>query len=112
MRRIEVTPTEPITLTTLQHLAPALGSVPLNPKVSDTLMLRLRKEIAPTIEEDVLDGISYYKVRLGDVGAFVEGGPQHEVVAWFSPNHGLLPRRIAILPVVPQGEGCSRGLRF
>ena len=100
VRRVDILPTEPGQLIIRQGLASALGWAPLNPKSPDTVLSLLRKTNVTKIEEELLDGISCSKVSLGEVGTFVDGGPRHEAIAWFSPSHGLLPRRIAVLPIV------------
>ncbi|MFO1045610.1 MAG: hypothetical protein U0941_27840 [Planctomycetaceae bacterium] len=101
VKRIDITPSEPVPLVANQHIAGILGWRPLHQHVPETLisLLRKRKDQAISAEETIHDD-PCWKISLGNVGAFVKGGPEHEVVAWFSRRFDLMPRRIAVLPLV------------
>ncbi len=105
VQRVDVTPAEPISLVSHQRVSGALGWRPLHPNFPDTLNSLLRKRMDEAVStEESINGDPCWKVSLGNVGPFVESGPDHEVVAWYSKRYSLLPRRIAILPVVAKSD--------
>lgn len=94
---IDEFPHEPKTLDPGRHVARALGWLPVVPAATETVNSILQRAADPVVTEEAVDGLDCVKVNLGNVSAITTGIP-HELVIWFSPSHGLLPRRIAVLP--------------
>ncbi len=107
VKRIDVTPVEPITLMSNQHIAGGFGTHKLHLHIPDSLTAFLGKRMAMTVSsEEKVEEEDCVKLSIGKVAAFVDGGPEHNVTAWFSKRCGFMLRRIAVLPVVPNpGDG-------
>ncbi len=112
VKQVDVTPAEPIAMVANQRFLGVLGWSRLHQYVPDTLLSLLRNRLNELVcTEQQIDDQPCWRILLGNVGAFAEGGPDHEVVAWFSKRHDLLPRRIAVLPLVGTGgDGVSTKL--
>jgi hypothetical protein len=112
VKQVDVTPAEPIAMVAHEHFSGTLGWRRLHTYVPDTLLSLLRKRLTKAVcAEQRIEDDPCWRIMLGNVGAFEEGGPDHEVVAWFSEQRGLLPRRIAVLPIVTHpGDGAPSQL--
>lgn len=101
VKRVDITPSEPVPLVANQHIAGILGWRSLHQHIPETLISLIQKRKAQAISaEETIHDDACWKISLGSVGAFVRGGPEHEVVAWFSKRFDLMPRRVAVLPIV------------
>ena len=100
LHRIQETPFEPTQIGSREDYKHALGWGRVQSNSIVTVYSLLRKAgNSIVVEEDEIDGIKYPKVSLGVVfPPAIPGGPSHEVIVWFSPRHGLLPKRIAAIP--------------
>ena len=112
---ITKTPYQPDGLAGFQHVADALGwqSVLFNSKdatkESNSFLSLVSKAGNPVMDEGVCDssGVLYPRMQLGSFPSTGIEGPPHEITAFFSPSHGLLPKHIRAMPavsVLPNGK--------